>query len=80
MKYTFRNNFIGKQIKKQMLKEGYGETFKVVEEFYQNENVYTDDYIEPYEVKQVRFVKFVDDNNKEMVLSLSVFNTIMECV
>ena len=80
MKYTFRNNFIAQQIRKQMLREGYGETFKVIEEFYQNENVYTDDYIEPYEVKQVKFVKFVDDNNKEMVLSLSVFNIIMECV
>ena len=80
MKYTFRNNFIGQQIKKQMLEEGYGETFKVIEEFYQNENVYRDDYIEHYEVKQVKFVKFIDDNNKEMVLSLSVFNTIMECV
>lgn len=80
MKYTFRKNFLGQQIRKQMLKEGYGETFKVIEEFYQNENVYRDEYIEPYEVKQVKFVKFVDDNDKEMVLSLSVFNTIMECV
>lgn len=80
MKYTFRKNFIGQQIREQMLKEGYGETFKVIEEFCQDENVYRDDYIEAYEVKQVKFVKFVDDNNKEMVLSLSVFNSIMESV
>ena len=78
MNYTYNNSFIGKAIKKQMRSQGYGEIFEIVEKFYKTENIYRDDYIEPYGTRQVQFVRYIDESGKQGEMSKAVFNSIME--